>query len=294
MGVPEKTLITGEEILEYIPQRPPVVMVDTFYGIDERGCARSGLTVTADNLFVADGVLDECGIVEHIAQSAALRAGYMNRTMGRRVQLGYIGAVNDLKVHFPAAGEQQTRHPEHGRADGDERNASFGTDGMRRETRRRVPDENIPGRVMVRRKKSEASLVNKTSLRVRFSEVDSMQIVWHGEYVRYFEDGREAFGREFAGLGYMDIYASGYTAPIVELHLQYRKPLKVNDTAVVETRYIATEAAKVCFEYTIRSATDGEVVAEGSSTQVFLDSRGELQLLAPEFYRKWKERWEVK
>ena len=57
---------------------------------------------------------------------------------------------------------------------------------------------------MVRRKTAEASLVGKTSLRVRFSEVDSMQIVWHGEYVRYFEDGREAFGREFAGLGYMD------------------------------------------------------------------------------------------
>ena len=118
---------------------------------------------------------------------------------------------------------------------------------------------------MVRRKTAEASLVGKTSLRVRFSEVDSMQIVWHGEYVRYFEDGREAFGREFAGLGYM-----------------------------VETRYIATEAAKICFEYTIRSATDGEIVAEGSSTQVFLDARGELQLLAPEFYRKWKERWDVK
>ena len=100
MGVPEKTLITGEEILEYIPQRPPVVMVDTFYGIDERGCARSGLTVTADNLFVADGVLDECGIVEHIAQSAALRAGYMNRTMGRRVQLGYIGSRTDIQCIF--------------------------------------------------------------------------------------------------------------------------------------------------------------------------------------------------
>jgi len=113
---------------------------------------------------------------------------------------------------------------------------------------------------MVRRKTAEASLVGKTSLRVRFSEVDSMQIVWHGEYVRYFEDGREAFGREFAGLGYMDIHASGYTAPIVELQLQYKKPLRVNDTAVVETRYIATEAAKICFEYTIRSGTDGEIV----------------------------------
>ena len=147
---------------------------------------------------------------------------------------------------------------------------------------------------MVRRKKSEASLVNKTSLRVRFSEVDSMQIGWPWGCVRYYVSGGAGSCREVPGLGYMDIYASGYTAPIVELHLQYRKPLKVNDTAVVETRYIATEAAKVCFEYTIRSATDGEVVAEGSSTQVFLDSRGELQLLAPEFYRKWKERWEVK
>ena len=93
MGVPEKTLITAGEILDCIPQRTPIVLVDTFYGIDERGCARSGLTVTADNLFVADGVLDECGIVEHIAQSAALRAGYMSRTMGQRVLLGYIGAV---------------------------------------------------------------------------------------------------------------------------------------------------------------------------------------------------------
>ena len=38
-----------------------------------------------------------------------------------------------------------------------------------------------------------AALTNRTTFRVRFSEIDSMQIVWHGEYVRYFEDGREAF-----------------------------------------------------------------------------------------------------
>lgn len=100
MGVFEKALITGEEILEYIPQRAPIVMVDTFYGIDGEGCACSGLTVGADNLFVADGVLDECGIVEHIAQSAALRAGYESRSRGEKVRLGYIGAVNDLKIHY--------------------------------------------------------------------------------------------------------------------------------------------------------------------------------------------------
>lgn len=100
MGVFEKALIMGEEILEYIPQRMPIVMVDAFYGIDDRGQSRSGLTVREENIFVADGVLDECGIVEHIAQSAALRAGYMSRSRGERVALGYIGAVNDLKICF--------------------------------------------------------------------------------------------------------------------------------------------------------------------------------------------------
>ena len=100
MGVPEKALIAADEIVEYIPQRPPIVMADAFYGIGEDGCARSGLTVCEDNIFVEEDALSECGLIEHIAQSAALRAGYMNRTMGRRVQLGYIGAVNDLRVHF--------------------------------------------------------------------------------------------------------------------------------------------------------------------------------------------------
>lgn len=70
-----------------------------------------------------------------------------------------------------------------------------------------------------------AALSCTTQTTVRFSEVDSMQVVWHGEYVRYFEDGREAFGREYPGLGYLDFYANGYTAPIVDLQLQYVSPL---------------------------------------------------------------------
>ena len=82
MGVPEKALIAADEIVEYIPQRPPIVMADAFYGIGEDGCARSGLTVCEDNIFVEEDALSECGLIEHIAQSAALRAGYMNRSRG--------------------------------------------------------------------------------------------------------------------------------------------------------------------------------------------------------------------
>ncbi|MEG1553408.1 MAG: thioesterase family protein [Rikenellaceae bacterium] len=146
---------------------------------------------------------------------------------------------------------------------------------------------------MAKKKQQNIKLRSQTKIRVRFSEVDSMQIVWHGNYVHYFEDGREAFGKEYSGLSYMDIYKSGYTAPIVDMTLQYKRPLKFDDTAIVETRYIGTQAAKICFEYEIRRESDGEVIATGTSIQVFLDGNGELQLLSPEFYMKWKEKWDL-
>lgn len=118
-----------------------------------------------------------------------------------------------------------------------------------------------------------------------------MQVVWHGEYVRYFEDGREAFGREYPGLGYLDFYANGYTAPIVDIQLQYISPLTVNDVAIIETRYIDTAAAKLTFEYIIRRERDGELVARGSSVQVFVDAAGNMELNVPTFFENWKTKW---
>lgn len=140
----------------------------------------------------------------------------------------------------------------------------------------------------------EPALIGTTRTTVRFSEVDSMQVVWHGEYVRYFEDGREAFGREYPGIGYLDFYANGYTAPIVDLQLQYISPLTVNDVAIIETRYIETVAAKLCFEYIVRRECDGALVARGSSIQVFVDTNGEMALNNPQFYEEWKKRWLTK
>lgn len=138
---------------------------------------------------------------------------------------------------------------------------------------------------------TEAALSCITQTTVRFSEVDSMQIVWHGEYVRYFEDGREAFGRVFPGLGYLDFYAKGYTAPMVDMQLQYLLPLTVNDIAVIETRFIETPAAKLCFEYIIRRKSDGALVARGRSVQVFVNADGNMELNNPAFFEEWKAKW---
>lgn len=88
----EKPIVRGEQILDYIPQRPPVVMVDSFYGIDGES-SYSGFTIPDDNIFCADGVMDECALIENMAQSAALRVGWLYKSAGKAVPLGFIGSV---------------------------------------------------------------------------------------------------------------------------------------------------------------------------------------------------------
>ena len=93
-----EAIIHGEGILGLIPQRPPIVMVDSFFGIEEN-CSYSGLTVTPDNIFCEAGKLQEPGIIEHIAQSAAARIGFIYTRQGAQVPLGFIGSVDKLKIY---------------------------------------------------------------------------------------------------------------------------------------------------------------------------------------------------
>lgn len=101
----DKEYFFGEELQELIPQRPPMQMVDTFCGISD-GISRSGLTVTPENVFCIGGRLAEPGIVEHMAQSAAARIGYLCRREGREVPLGYIASIDRMAFYFlPETGQ---------------------------------------------------------------------------------------------------------------------------------------------------------------------------------------------
>ena len=98
-------------------------------------------------------------------------------------------------------------------------------------------------------------LLDIREITVRFSEVDSMKIVWHGNYLKYFEDGRESFGLRF-NLGYLEVYRHNVMIPIVKINCDYKKPLVYGDQLYVETRYIPTDAAKIVFEYTVSRKND--------------------------------------
>ena len=129
-------------------------------------------------------------------------------------------------------------------------------------------------------------------IEVRFSEVDSMNIVWHGAYALYFEDARGAFGAKY-GLGYLDIFGAGYYAPLVDLSFNYKQPLVYGQRARVDIVYKNTDAAKIIFEYEIRSVVDNSLIATGRSVQVFLDKQYQLVWTNPSFYEEWKIRHEI-
>lgn len=135
-------------------------------------------------------------------------------------------------------------------------------------------------------------LTNYTEIKVRFSEVDSIKVVWHGNYVRYMEDGREDFGNQY-GLEYLFMFGKGYTAPIVDVKMQFKQSVSVGESVIVETTYRPCKAAKLIFDYVIRKKADNSVVLTGETTQVFMDTNGELQLSNPEFFQSWKEKWGV-
>ena len=102
----QAVLITKKHITEYIPQKHPIVMVDELLYCDEKKTV-SGFFIDLENIFVKNGFMTVPGIIENMAQTGALKAGYESKKMGIEPVVGFIGAIKDLIIHFlPKAGSE--------------------------------------------------------------------------------------------------------------------------------------------------------------------------------------------
>ena len=135
-------------------------------------------------------------------------------------------------------------------------------------------------------KNNEVLSVEKL-LDIRFSEVDMMNVVWHGSYPLYLEDAREAFGEEY-GLSYGTYIKESTFAPIVKMSIDYRHPLQFGMKPVVRITYRPTDAAKIVFDYEIFDRESGIVYMTAHTVQVFMDRDYKLLWYSPEFYVEWK------
>jgi len=134
------------------------------------------------------------------------------------------------------------------------------------------------------------TIITSTEIIVRFSDCDALQMVWHGHYIKYFEDGREDFGRKY-NLGYWEIYKeSGLAVPIIHVECDYKKFVGLGEKITIESTFIDTPAAKIIFEYKVFNKKK-ELMCAGKTIQVFVDAvTKELLITVPPFYEKWKQK----
>lgn len=98
-------MLPETNILPFIPQRSPFVMIDELVDCTEQS-AKTIFRVRKDNLFVKNDLLRESALVENIAQTAAARIGYICRQENKPVPIGYIAAIQNLLIEdLPVTGE---------------------------------------------------------------------------------------------------------------------------------------------------------------------------------------------
>ncbi|MCP4450383.1 MAG: acyl-CoA thioesterase [Planctomycetes bacterium] len=128
-----------------------------------------------------------------------------------------------------------------------------------------------------------------TPRQVRFEEVDSMGIVWHGRYPSYFEDGRVALGHKY-GISYSDFIREQIPLPIRQMQIDYHHPLQFEDRFEIETFLHFSDATRVNFEYAIRNHQE-RLICTGCTVQLMLDSSLNVLVSNPPFFQAFLERW---
>ncbi|CAM4006119.1 thioesterase family protein [Flavobacterium branchiophilum] len=111
--------------------------------------------------------------------------------------------------------------------------------------------------------------VHEVQVRVRYSETDQMGVVYHGNYIPYFEIGRVEWLRN-QGVSYKSLEESGIALPIVSMTLNYKKPARYDDLLTIKTKFKSQSSVKIEFDCEIWSEAH-ELLTTAQFILVFVD-----------------------
>ena len=128
---------------------------------------------------------------------------------------------------------------------------------------------------------NELSITAEYFVEVPFFDLDPMHIVWHGNYVKYFEEARCQLLRKI-GYDYPDMKSSGFYWPIIDIRLKYIKPANYGYKLCCIATLKEFEN-RLRIDYLIRNAETGEKLCKGYTIQVAVTTdKFEMQLVSPE------------
>jgi len=110
----------------------------------------------------------------------------------------------------------------------------------------------------------------------QFYDLDPMNIVWHGNYPRFFELARTALLKKI-GYGYDDMIVSGYAWPVIDMHIRYYRPLRLGRWIDISASITEWEN-RLKIEYLARDVESGQKTTKGHTIQVAVDIKTEAML----------------
>ncbi|WP_312247378.1 acyl-CoA thioesterase [Stutzerimonas nitrititolerans] len=129
----------------------------------------------------------------------------------------------------------------------------------------------------------------EVEIRVPFFDVDSMDVVWHGHYIKYFEVARCAL-LDRIGHNYQQMRDAGYAWPVIDVQLRYMRGARFNQRIIVRADLIEWEN-RLKINYLINDAETGERMTRGTSVQVAVEiASREMQLASPRVFVEAVER----
>ncbi len=120
-----------------------------------------------------------------------------------------------------------------------------------------------------------------SEVRVRYSETDQMGVVYHANYLPYFEIGRVEWLRN-QGISYKSMEERGVALPIVSVTLNYRKSARYDDVLTVKTSFKSQSSVKIEFDCEIRNEQN-ELLTTAGFVLVFVDMKTGRATAAPEY-----------
>ncbi len=112
-------------------------------------------------------------------------------------------------------------------------------------------------------------------IRVIYADTDAMGIVYHANYIKWFEVGRAELMREI-GVVYSEIELAGYKLPVTKIGCHYLLPAKYDDVLNIETEITSIKQASVRFDYIIRDEKKEQILAKGFTIHPFINSDGKI------------------
>lgn len=112
---------------------------------------------------------------------------------------------------------------------------------------------------------------SRIQITVRYAETDMMGVVYHGNYLPWFEVGRTTLLREL-GLPYRTLEEQGFRLPVLEVGAKYLRPAVYDDTVTVITTLSEKPLLRIRLEYEVRRGD--ELLATGHTVHAFIDREG--------------------